>query len=58
MSGSGVMARLLAVLLPGGQLRCEVEILTFLFTDIEGSRALLGVWETTITRRCWPAIMR
>jgi hypothetical protein len=36
-----------------------VETLTFLFTDIEGSTALLGwLGEDLYARRCWPGITR
>ena len=43
VSGSGLVARLLAVPRPGlAFYAVSVETLTFLFTDIEGSTALLG----------------
>jgi predicted ATPase/class 3 adenylate cyclase len=42
MGGSGSMACLLAVPPPGRPSTLGVETLTFLFTDIEGSTALLG----------------
>jgi hypothetical protein len=59
VSGSGSMMCLLAVALPDpASYAVSVETLTFLFTDIEGSTALLRGWETTVTRRYSLAITR